>query len=204
MVAGLVLWSLAVSVFPGQNPGLSSATYWAVAAVAAAAFFGPILLHELGHALAFVGWFLNAAARSEAQQIIARERLAGLHVRDLMVAEPVTVAPDLTVGEVVDGVVWRHRHTTYPVVERGRALGLVPFRCLAAMPRCEWDERTVRDCMLPREQVPTLSPGDDAAEALQRLAGSEVGRALVVSDGRLEGLLSLRDLTLALERSEAR
>lgn len=150
--------------------------------------------------LAFVGWFLNAAARSEAQQILARERLASLQVGDLMVREPVTVEPDLTVGELVDGVVWRHRHTAYPVVEGGRALGLVPFRCLAGVPRRERDERTVRDCMLPREQVPTLAASDDAGEALQRLAGSELGRTLVVSDGRLEGLLSLRDLTVALER----
>lgn len=140
------LWSLAVSVFPAQDPGLARATYWGMAAVGAVAFFGSILLHEL-----------------------------------------------------VDGVAWQHRHTTYPVVGDGRALGLVPFRCLAAVPRREWDERTVRDCMLPRDQVPTLSAEEEAADALQRLAQSEIGRALVVNDGTLAGMLSLRDLTRPLE-----
>lgn len=342
IVFALIVWSLARSVFPDQNPGLSQQSYWWMAAIAAVAFFASILLHELGHALvarregveidgitlwlfggvarlrdrmpsagaefriavggplvsvviatvlllvaglatlprpvdgtvfwvgyinaillgfnlipalpldggrilhsalwawredlvwatqigtaigrglgslmigagiasfvfgvaagglwlAVVGWFLTLAAQAEAQQLIARERLAGLRVHDLMVEDPVTVEPDLTIGEVVDEIVRRHRHSTYPVVEDGRAVGLLPFRCLADTPRGEWDERHVRDCMLPREQVPTLPENEPAAEALQELAASELGRALVVSDGRLAGLLSITDLARAAE-----
>jgi Zn-dependent protease/CBS domain-containing protein len=149
--------------------------------------------------LAFVGWFLNMAAQAEAQQVIARERLRGLRVHDLMVDQPVTVAPDLTIGEVIDEVARQHRHSIYPVVEDGRPVGLLPFRCLAETPRSEWDERRVRDCMLPREQVPTVPEGEPAAEALQELAQSEIGRALVVDDGRLAGLLSLTDLARAAQ-----
>jgi hypothetical protein len=51
IVVALILWSLARSVFPDQNPGLARSTYWAMAAVAAVCFFVSILLHELGHAL---------------------------------------------------------------------------------------------------------------------------------------------------------
>lgn len=149
--------------------------------------------------LAFIGWFLRMAAQAEAQQVIARERLGGLRVHDVMVDDPVTVTPDLTIGEVIDKVARRHRHSTYPVVDDGRPVGLLPFRCLAQTPRDEWDEKHVRDCMLAREQVPTMLEDEPAAEALQELAQSEVGRALVVDDGRLAGLLSITDLARAAQ-----
>jgi Zn-dependent protease/predicted transcriptional regulator len=47
----LVAFSLAVGIFPEENPGLSDAAYLAMAVVASLLFFGSILLHELGHAL---------------------------------------------------------------------------------------------------------------------------------------------------------
>ena len=51
IVFALIVWSLAVAVFPSQNPGFSDGEYIALAVVAAILFFVSILLHELGHAL---------------------------------------------------------------------------------------------------------------------------------------------------------
>ena len=149
--------------------------------------------------LAFVGWFLLQAAGAETQQVTVEERLAGRTVADLMRRDPVVVPPELPLGRFVDEVVWSQRYTTYPVVEDGAPVGLLPFRAVAEAPRGEWDATRVRDRMLPLEQVPALTPSDPLAEALQRLAASDVRRALVVEDGRLVGLLSISDLLLALE-----
>jgi Zn-dependent protease len=51
IVFALIVWSLAVAVFPSQNPGFSDAAYLAMAVAAAILFFASLLLHELGHAL---------------------------------------------------------------------------------------------------------------------------------------------------------
>jgi Zn-dependent protease len=51
LVVALIVWSLADSVFPATNPGLSDGTYLPMAAAAALLFFASILLHELGHAI---------------------------------------------------------------------------------------------------------------------------------------------------------
>jgi Zn-dependent protease/CBS domain-containing protein len=51
IVFALIVWSLAVAVFPSQNPGFSDGEYVALAVVAALLFFASLLLHELGHAL---------------------------------------------------------------------------------------------------------------------------------------------------------
>jgi Zn-dependent protease len=149
--------------------------------------------------LAFIGWFLLGAASSEARYLAVRDALGGLRVRDLMVTEPAVVTPDLSLGRFMDDVVWPRRYTTYPVVEDGRAVGLLPFRCVAEVPRSEWDERRVRDCMQPLNGVPRLHPDDDLVAVAPELA-ERGGRGLVVDDaGRLVGLLSITDVARALE-----
>ncbi|MFO7571404.1 MAG: site-2 protease family protein [Gaiellaceae bacterium] len=149
--------------------------------------------------LAFLGWFLLSAAGAEGRYATARHALRGLHVRDLMARDPATVHPDLTLGEVMDHVVWRQRFTTYPVTENGMPVGLLPFRRMAEVPRTEWDAHKVRDCMLGLAEVPVYREADDALEAFAQLTQTSIGRALVVDGERLVGLLSITDLARALE-----
>jgi Zn-dependent protease/CBS domain-containing protein len=52
VVFGLITWTLGSGVFPNENPGLSHTTYYLMAVVASLLFFGSLVLHELGHALA--------------------------------------------------------------------------------------------------------------------------------------------------------
>jgi Zn-dependent protease len=154
--------------------------------------------------LAFVGWFLLAAATAEARQLSVREALGGLRVADVMVSDPATVPPTLSLGDFMDAVMSRRRYTTYPVVEDGRAVGLLPFRCVAEVPRGEWDGRTVADCMLPLDRVPVLRADDELADALAELGDGAGGRALVLEDGRLAGLVSVTDVARALEAVASR
>jgi Zn-dependent protease len=154
--------------------------------------------------LVFLGWFLLMAATSEARYVAAREALAGLRVRDLMTRDPVTVPSHVTLGHLVDNVLWPRRFTTYPVVDDGRVVGLLPFRCVAQVPRTEWDVRTVRDCMLALDDLPLLDEDDEAIVALEKVGSSEVNRALVLDGDRLVGLLSITDLARALEAAPRR
>jgi Zn-dependent protease/predicted transcriptional regulator len=149
--------------------------------------------------LAFIGWFLLGAASAEARHLAAREALAGLRVRDLMVRNPAVVPVDLRLGDFMDSIVSNRRYTTYPVVDDGRVVGLLPFRCVAEVPRGEWDERRVSDCMIPLERVPVLDPDEELVDALVDLSESDVNRGLVLDDGRLIGFLSITDLIRALE-----
>ena len=149
--------------------------------------------------LVFLGWFLLAAASAEVRYSAARQALDGLRVGDLMTLDPVSVPPDLTLGRFMDEIVWNRRFTTYPVVEDGRPVGLLPFRCVAEVPRSEWDGKRVRDCMLPLDEVPVLAPDEEALDAFAELSQDDVSRGLVVENGRLVGLLSITDLAHALE-----
>jgi Zn-dependent protease len=50
VIFALIVWSLAATVFPSQNPELSDGVHLAMGVVAALLFFASVLLHELGHA----------------------------------------------------------------------------------------------------------------------------------------------------------
>jgi CBS domain-containing protein len=149
--------------------------------------------------LAFIGWFLLQAASAEARYIATEAALNGLRVHDLMVRNPVTVDGDLTVGQFMDEVARSRRFTTYPVVDAERPIGLLAFSSVAALPRAEWDLRLVRDTMIPLDEVPVLSEDATAVDALAALSPPTSNRGLVVENGHLVGLLSITDLTRALE-----
>jgi Zn-dependent protease len=149
--------------------------------------------------LAFIGWFLLMASSAETRYLAAREALGGLRVRDLMTRDPLTVPAGYTLGRFMDEVAWIHRYTTYPVLDDGHFVGLLPFRSVAAVPRSEWDAKGVRDCLVPDERVPSLAEDEPAIEALGELSDSSVNRGVVLDGGRLVGLLSISDLARALE-----
>jgi CBS domain-containing protein len=109
------------------------------------------------------------------------------------------VPAELSLGRFMDDVVWAERYTTYPVVEDGQAVGLLPFRRVAEVPRREWDDRPVRECMVPRDEVTLLEEDEPLVDALAELSEG-LGRGLVVdAGGRLIGFLSITDLARALE-----
>src|SRR5918996_2173714 len=149
--------------------------------------------------LAFIGWYLLQGARAEARYVATEQALGGLRVRDLMVADPVTVDADATIGSIMDDVAWSQRFTTYPVLDAGRPVGLLAFASVAAVPRSEWDTRRVRDTMVRLDEVPLLTEDASAVDALEELSAPTANRGLVVDNGHLAGLLSITDLARALE-----
>jgi Zn-dependent protease/CBS domain-containing protein len=144
--------------------------------------------------LAFIGWFLFQAATAEARSYRFRAALAGLRVRDVMVRRPVTVDAGATLAEFMDQVAYAHRYTTYPVLEDGRVVGLLPFRSVAVVPRGKWDRTHVRDCMLPLATVSVVREESQLLDVLDEMGDGGMSRALVLEDGELEGLLSMTDV----------
>ncbi len=149
--------------------------------------------------LAFIGWFLLQAAAAEDRYLLARQTLGGLRVADMMTRDPVSIGPGATLGEFMDRVVHTRHHTTYPVAENGRAVGLLPFRRVAQVPRSEWDSRTVGECMVGLDRVLVVDPAEELVNAAEELSESELRRGLVLDGDRLVGLISMSDVARAFE-----
>lgn len=156
--------------------------------------------------LVFVGWFLTVMAGAERDQARTSQLLGALRVGEVMTPQPITVSPDLSVGDLLDRYVFlARRHSTFPVVDSlGRMKGLVTLKRLKKVPADRRASTTVSDVACPAEDVPTAAPDDQLAELIPNMSGCSDGRALVVDRDRVVGIVSTRDVAHQIEVAELR
>jgi Zn-dependent protease len=97
--------------------------------------------------LVLVGLFARGLAESSYQSLMLRQLLQEVSVGDVMVREPVTVRPDLPLDRLVEDYVLGRGFRGFPVVEEGRALGLVSVEQVKRVPPDERAGRRVADQM---------------------------------------------------------
>ncbi len=147
----------------------------------------------------FLGWFLLAAARGEESRVVLRGALRGVQVRDVMSPDPVIAPGWITVDEFINRFVLAHRFTTFPIRRfEGPLDGLVTLNRLKRVPPERRASTPVRDVACALSEVPTARSMEPLSDLLERMRGSTDGRALVLDDGKLVGIVSPADVTRAL------
>jgi Zn-dependent protease/predicted transcriptional regulator len=153
--------------------------------------------------LTFIGWFLNNASTQSYRQVVIEDVLEDVPVERMMRTNPPTCSADCSVSRLVHDHIMQSDDQAFPIVEAGRLVGLVALEDVRKVPRDAWGETTVRQIMTPATDLVTVSPDEDAAEALNKLMGRDVRQLPVVRDGELVGLLRRRDIIKWLQlRSE--
>ncbi len=153
--------------------------------------------------LAFIGWFLLAAAEAERTGAETHEALSGVRVGDVMVRDPVTAQREDSLESFMSRCFFPYRHIAYPVLDRGRPVGLISFRAALKVPRESWARKRVGEAMTALDRLPTLTPETPLETAVEQLGASESNRALVLADQRLAGLLSITDAARLIEARRA-
>jgi CBS-domain-containing membrane protein len=142
-----------------------------------------------------IGMFLRSASQMSYRQVVVRAALEGEPVRRLMTPDPVTVPPDITIRELVDDYIYRHHHKMFPVVgDSQRLLGCVGASQIRTIPREEWSQRHVEDVVQPCAAENTVTPDTDALKLLSLMSRTGTSRVMVVEQGRLLAVVTLRDL----------
>lgn len=154
--------------------------------------------------LALIGWFLVGAAAAEEQQARVGDALAGVRVADVMTAQPQTIAPEVSIADFVDRHLLTHRHSAFPLIEQDRPVGLVTLDRVRQVPYERRDTVRVRDVACRPDELVLSTPGESLTELLPRLADCADGRALVVADGRLVGIVSPSDISRAVQHGSLR
>ena len=143
-----------------------------------------------------IGFFIRSAAIASGLELATRRMLGDATVARFMTSDPVTVPVGLSLADFVEEVVYRTRHDTYPVVDgAGRPRGLVAVGSLSTRPREAWPSTAVMEVADRVEPEGMVAPEMPARAALDLMRKSGRSRLLVVDgDGRLVGLLTLKDL----------
>ncbi|MEM9795699.1 MAG: IMP dehydrogenase [Pseudomonadota bacterium] len=116
-----------------------------------------------------------------------------------IVYNPITLTPDQTLADA-KALQERYRITGFPVVENGRVVGIVTNRDM----RFAHDDATPVRAMMTSDDLAILREPVDTAEARSLMHARRIEKLLVVNaEGRLTGLLTIKDLEQAVLNPQA-
>ena len=141
-----------------------------------------------------IGMFLRGAAQMSYQQVLIRRALEGEPIDRFMSSQTITVPPSTTVDELVENYIYKYHHKLYPVAENGRLLGCITTKDIQQLTREQWERTTVGELAEPCDDENTIERGIDAMQALSQMSKTGASRLMVVQNGQLVGILSLKDM----------
>jgi IMP dehydrogenase len=109
-----------------------------------------------------------------------------------VIDDPYTITPDRTVADAGAEAAARGVSGLLVTDGEGRLLGLLTARDVRAEP----DERPAGEAMTPLERLVTAPPGVSLEEARALMHRHRVEKLPLVEDGRLAGLITMRDVEL--------
>jgi Zn-dependent protease/CBS domain-containing protein len=153
--------------------------------------------------MAFIGWFLLSAAQATSAQAEVAETFRGVRVADLMTRDCTPVDGNTNLQTFVHEFLLRTGRRCFLIAEKGKFAGLITLNEVKTIPQARWPFTTVYDVMVPPERLRTVTPETPVSEALEIIGRENIHQLPVVSNGRLEGMIS-RDhiLNQLLTRAE--
>ncbi|SFR09482.1 site-2 protease family protein [Poseidonocella sedimentorum] len=142
-----------------------------------------------------IGVFILMAARSSIESARTKQLLGAETARTLMTPNAITASPHMTLSALVEEIMLPRRVSFVPVVEGAQLLGYIDSAVLNTIDRDNWDTTQINDVFVALENAATLAPGTGALEVLSRVARTGRRKFLVVEGRRLDGVLTLSDLT---------
>jgi len=157
--------------------------------------FSFILGNVIGGVWMFViGMFLRGASQSSYQQLLIRRSLEGEPVKRFMISNPITVPPSLSLEDLIEDYIYKHHFKMYPVTEGDKLVGCVTINQVKEIPKEERGGHTVGQIAKACSDVNTISPEEDSVKALSVMRKNNVSRLMVVDDGKLAGVIALKDI----------
>ncbi len=144
--------------------------------------------------LAFIGWFLNNAARASYQQADLRDALAGVKARNVVSQQCLTVPADLRVRNLVQDYVLAAGYDCFYVTEDDHLVGLITLDNIRAANRRGQPDLALRQVMTPLDNGFQADPEEDMLNLLQKMDEAAVNQVPVIEDGDLLGVITRENL----------
>ena len=130
----------------------------------------------------------------------AREVLAVKKYESGIIRNPITVPPDISIGEVVQ-LTHANKISGVPVTENGKLVGIVTGRDLRFETRMDAPVSTI---MTPQERLVTVLEGSSREDVVRLLHTHRIEKVLVVNDRfELRGLITVKDIQKAKDFPKA-
>jgi Zn-dependent protease len=144
--------------------------------------------------IAFIGWFLESAAVSQAQQQVVKDMLSGHRIGEMMSRDYVRISGDMTLQELVDKYVLAGGHRCFVVSREEETIGLVTLVEIKKVPRSSWSTTKVAQAMIPADRLITTQPDAEAWTIIEKMGRDGINQLPVVEGGRIVGMFGREDL----------
>ncbi len=154
--------------------------------------FGGNLVNGLW--VAFIGWFLISASRGQVTQERVKGLLSGHKVSEVMSQGYTIVQSETTIQALIDDHILSGSRRSF-IVEKGEeVVGLLTLHHLRDVPKDQWSTTTVAHVMIPCSKWKQIGLDTELWDAMQEMDRDGVNQLPVMTDGRIEGMLTREDI----------
>ena len=138
----------------------------------------------------FLGLFLLFIAELSYYQTLVKEILKGIKVDELMKRDFAKLSGNETVKELIKKYFMKYGVRNFPVVSKGRFIGMLDLNKLKKIPERNYEKVKVKDVLLDVKRVKKVSRGTDVYHTLVGMSKEGIRIFPVVEKGKLVGILS--------------
>ncbi len=161
-------------------------------AVIAWIFFTRPLLNGIW--LAFIGWFLETSATASYRDLLLRDSLQNVKVRDMMTTECPVITTELTLEQLVRNHVLPTGRRCFLVASNGKLEGLITLRNIKAFPQIHWNRITTTEAMTPLSSLIAAHPDSNGLALLEQMEQRKLSHIPVLENGNVVGLVTLDNI----------
>jgi Zn-dependent protease/predicted transcriptional regulator len=144
--------------------------------------------------IAFIGWFLVSAAQGQAMQERAKGLLSGHKVSEIMSQGYAIIQYDTTLQSLVDDHILGSSQRSFIIEKAGMVVGLLTLHRLKDIPKDKWASTMVDQVMIPTSQWKQIRLDTEIWEAMEEMDRDGVNQLPVMTDGKIEGMLTREDI----------
>ena len=145
--------------------------------------------------IAFIGWFLASAAKSQLQAQAVQEMLEGHTVSQAMSLNFSVVPANLTLQELANDPILGEGKRYLTVEEGGKVLGVIPPKKIQKVPHDRWTTTTAGMALDAVHESLSIQPDTQLWDALEEMEMDGVSAEPVIADGEIEGVLSQEEIS---------
>ena len=148
--------------------------------------------------LIFIGWFLNDAARASYQQLLVRDALMGMTVRQVTDYASPLVPPHMNLADLVEQYVLPTGRSCFLISWGAGLEGMVTLQQIKKVPRTSWATTTVQDIMTPANKLKVAHADQDLLGVIQEMSGESTNHIPVVEVEKVIGMINREDIARLL------
>jgi len=144
--------------------------------------------------LILIGWFLSDAARVSYQQVLLRDALTGLTVRQLTDYSCPLIPPHMNLTDLVQQHILPTGRSCFLISWGAELEGMVTLQQIKKVPRSRWAITSVQDIMTSASKLKVAYADQDILSVLQEMNGESANHIPVMEAGKVIGVINREDI----------